>query len=122
MGTLEQFTKSIIDRVLAEDYPHLKLPAVVYATVTGAKELPDTYEVKELEITDEDSGRTFKAHYKAHWYEYSLKVLDRFGNTDDTFPELPGVRSKVQLEAGATVAIGLTFGDIAPTIIGEVIL
>ena len=122
MGTLEQFTKSVINRAIAEDYPHLKLPAVVYATVTGAKELSDTYEVKELEITDEDGGRTFKAHYTAHWHEYALKVLDRFGNTDDTFPELPGVRSKVQLEAGATVAIAFAFGGVEPTIIGEVVL
>lgn len=122
MGTLEQFTKSVIGRAVAEDYPHLKLPAVVYATVTGAKELPDTYEIKELEITNEDGGQTYKAHYTAHWHEYTLKVLDHFGNADDTFPELPGVRSKVQLEAGATVAIGLAFGDVEPTIIGEVVL
>lgn len=122
MGSLEQFTKIVINRVLAEDYPHLKLPAVVYATVTGAKEISDTYEVKDLEITDEDGGRTYKARYKAHWYEYTLKVLDRFGNADAEFPELPGVRSKVQLEAGATVAIGLAFGGVEPTIIGEVVL
>lgn len=122
MGSLEQFTKSVINRAIAEDYPHLKLPAVVYATVTGAKELSDTYEVKELEITDEDGGRTFKARYAAHWHEYTLKVLDRFGNADDTFPELPGVRSKVQLEAGATVAIAFAFGGVEPTIIGEVVL
>lgn len=122
MGSLEQFTKSVINRAIAEDYPHLKLPAVVYATVTGVKELSDTYKVKELEITDEDGGRTFKAHYAAHWHEYTLKVLDRFGNTDDTFPELPGVRSKVQLEAGATVAIAFAFGGVEPTIIGEVVL
>lgn len=122
MGSLEQFTKSVINRAIAEDYPHLKLPAVVYATVTGAKELSDTYEVKELEITDEDGGRTFKAHYTAHWHEYTLKVLDRFGNADDTFPGLPGVRSKVQLEAGATVAIAFAFGGVEPTIIGEVVL
>jgi hypothetical protein len=55
----------------------------------------------------------------AHWHEYTLKVLDRFGNTDDTFPELPGVRSKVQLEAGATVAIAFAFGGVEPTIIGR---
>ena len=109
MGSLEQFTKSVIDRVIVEDYPHLK-------------ELPKTYEVKKLEITDEDGERTFGAHYTAHWYEYTLKVLDRFGNADDTFPELPGVCSKVQLETGAIVAVGLAFGDIAPIIIGEVVL
>jgi hypothetical protein len=121
MGTLEQFTKSVIARAITEDYPYLKLPAVIYATVTGATELPDTYEVKGLEITNEDGGQTFKAQYTAHWREYTLKVLDRFGNADDTFPELPGVRSRVQLEAGATVAVALAFGD-EPVILGEVVL
>jgi hypothetical protein len=122
MGQLEQFTKSIIERVFTESYPYLKLPAIIYATVIRATELSETYEVKKLEITDEDNNRTFKAHVTAHWYEYTLKVLDRFGNADDTFPELPGVRSKIPLEAGIIVAIGLAFGSIEPTIIGEVIL
>lgn len=122
MGSLEQVIKNVIKRVLVEDYPHLKLPAVVYATVIGTQELAETYEVEELLITDEDNDRTFRAHYTAHWYEYTLRMIDRFGNTDDTFPELPGIRSKIQLEAGATVAIGLAHGDVEPVIIGEVIL
>ncbi len=122
MGSLEQFVKSAITRIFAVDYPHLKLPAVVYATVIRAQELAETYEVKELRITDEDYDRTFNAHFRAHWYEYTLRVIDRFGNIDDTFPALPGIRSKIQLEAGATVAIGLAHGDVEPVIIGEVII
>lgn len=97
MGSLEQFVKKLVKQIIADDYPHLKLPAVVYATVTGAKEL-------------------------AGWYEYTIRVIDRFGNTDDTFPELPGIRSKIQIQTGATVAIGLAHGDVEPVIIGEVIL
>lgn len=97
MGSLEQFVKKAITRIIADDYSHLKLPAVVYATVTGTKELTD-------------------------WYEYTLRVIDRFGDTDDTFPELPGIRSKIQLEAGATVAIALAYGGIEPVIIAEVVL
>lgn len=122
MGNLEQFTESVIGRVIGEKYPHIGLPSIVYATVTGAKELDDTYVVTGLEITDEDNERTFKAQIKAHWYEYSLKVIDRLGNADSTFPELPGVRSKLSLEQGAIVAVGLAFGDITLTIIGEVTL
>lgn len=98
MGSLEQFVKSAITRIFAVDYPHLKLPAVVYATVTETKELSN------------------------NWYEYTLRVIDRFGNTDDTFPELPGIRSKIQLDFGAIAAIGLAYGDVEPVIIGEVIL
>jgi len=122
MGSMEQFVKSVITRIFADEYPHLKLPSVVYATVSGVKELPATYEVKALMITDEDNSRTFNARYTAHWYEYTLRVIDRFGNADSTFPELPGIRSKIQLEAGAVVAIGLAHGDVEPVIIGEVVL
>ena len=122
MGQLTQFTQSVVEKLLAEGYPHLRFPAVVYATVTGARKLPETYEVKELEITDEDSGRTFKAHFEAHWYEYTLKVLDRFGGQDDAVPVLPGIRSKLPLESGATVAVGLPYGDLNAAIIGEVVL
>jgi hypothetical protein len=119
---MEQFVKSVITRIFSDEYPHLKLPAVLYATVSGVKELPATYEVKALMITDEDNNRTFNARYTAHWYEYTLRVIDRFGNADRTFPELPGIRSKVQLETGAVVAIGLAHGDVEPVIIGEVVL
>ena len=47
---LEEMVKSIINKTLETDFPHLVLPAVVYATVTAAKKLPETYEVNELVI------------------------------------------------------------------------
>lgn len=122
MGSLEGFTKCVIKRVIEEDYPHLSLPAILYAQITKATKLPETYTVDDIEITDETAGRTFTAHYIAHWYEYTLKMLDNSGNADDTFPILPGVKSKLKLNTGAVVAIGLAFGDINPVIIGEVIL
>ena len=119
---LETMMTGVIEKTFSQDYPHLKLPAVVLATVSGAKKLSDTYEMEELEITNEDSGQTFRAHYKAFYYEYRLNVLDRFGNKDDSFPSLPGVRSRLQLEPGTIVAVALVFGDITPAIIGEVSL
>ncbi len=117
---LEEMMAGVMGKTISQEYPHLKLPAVVLATVSGAKKLSDTYEVKELEVTDEDSGRTFKAHYKAFYYEYRLNVLDRFGERDDTFPTLPGVRSRLQLEPGTVVAVALVYGNLSPAIIGEV--
>lgn len=119
---LEQMVKSVIDKTIAEGYPHLKLPAVIFATVTASKELDETFEIVGLTIYNDDTGGSYKGHVVSHWYEYTLKVLDRFGNLDEDFPELPGVRSKVQLKTGATVAVGLSFGDVDPAIIGEVVL
>jgi len=120
MGNLEEFTKCVIGRVITADYPHLKLPAVQYARISKAAQLSETYTVDSLEITDVTAGRPLTASYAAHWYEYTLEIIDRFGNADDTYPLIPGVKSKLKLDKGAVVAVGLAFGDIAPAIIGEV--
>ena len=49
-----------------------------------------------------------------------LTVLDRFGSPDRAFPALPQIKSKKQFQQGATVAIALPYGELAPAIIGEV--
>lgn len=122
MGALEQFVKTAVAKLIPQDYPHLKEPAVMYATITGVRKLEETYELNDLVIYNDESGGSYKGHIVAHWYEYTLRVVDRFGNLDAKFPELPSVRSKKQFRKGATVSIGLAYGDLSPTIIEEVIL
>lgn len=117
---LEEFTKAAVDKIIAEGYPHLKLPAVVYATIAQAKQLGETFQTEELVIYNDEGGGSYRGHIVAHWYEYTLNVLDRFGNQDESFPTIPGVRSKNQFKPGAVVAVALAYGDIAPAIIGEV--
>ena len=87
-------------KTLAQDFPHLKLPAVVFASIKSATKL-DTYEIEELIIHNDDTGSSFNGHITANWYEYTLTVLDRFGNPDDDFPTIPGIKSKSQFKAGA---------------------
>ena len=48
--------------------------------------------------------------------------MDQFGNPDEGFPLIPGVRSRLQLKAGALAAISLPNGALDPAIIGEVTL
>lgn len=43
MGALEQFVKTAVAKLIPQDYPHLKEPAVMYATITGARKLEETY-------------------------------------------------------------------------------
>lgn len=102
-------------------YPHLKLPAVVFASIKSATKL-DAYEIEELVIHNDDTGSSFNGHITANWYEYTLTVLDRFGNPDNDFPTIPGIKSKSQFKAGAVVAVALPYGDLTPSIIGEVSL
>ena len=119
---LEQMVKSVITKTLTADYPHLTLPAVSYAIVSSAKKLAETYELEELVIYNDESGGSYRGHIVASWYEYGLTIIDRFGNVDEDFPPLPGIRSKKQFQSGAAVAVAFAYGDISPAIIGEVVL
>lgn len=119
---LEQMIAAVLKKSVAEDYPHLKLPAVVYARVTSATKLPKTYEYKDVTVEHDATCGVFHGKIILPWYRYNLTVIDRFGNDDRGFPPLPGIESKKQFEAGAIVAISLPYGDLTPAIIGEVVL
>lgn len=118
---LEEMVKAIIKKSIAADYPHLRLPAVVFASISSATKL-DTFEIEEFVIHNDETGSSFKGHITANWYEYTLTVLDRFGNLDEQYPTIPGIKSKKQFKPGALVAISLPYSDLTPAIIGEVSL
>lgn len=119
---LEQFVKKVVVDVLQQSYTHLVMPSVLLARVSSVKELPDTYEIQKLDIYSDENNSSYRGHIVGRWREYTLAVVDRFGNEDSGFPPLPGVCSKIQLQAGALAAIALPFGDLTPVIIGEVVL
>ena len=116
---LEEMVKAIIKKSISADYPHLKLPAVVFASVKSVTKL-GPFEIEELVIHNDDTGNSFNGHITTNWYEYTLTVLDRFGNPDSDFPTIPGIKSKMQFKAGTVVAVALPYGDLTPAIIGEV--
>ena len=116
---LEQMMRAVARKIIAQEYPHAKSPAVVYATVSKATQLGETFDLEDLVIHNDETGSSFKGHITAHWNEYTLTVVDRWGNEDESFPPLPGVRSKGQYKAGAFVAVAMAYGD-SPAIIGEV--
>ena len=118
---LKEMVRTIVKQVIASSYPHVKLPAVVYAKIVSVQPC-GTYDLEELSITDESVGRTFPAHLTCSCYEYHLAIIDRSGNMDSDFPALPGIRSKKPLRAGAVVAVAFAYGDIDPVILGEVSL
>lgn len=121
-NNLEGFASNMIRKTIATQYPHLVLPAVLLASVVSAKKLDDTFDLQELVICNDESGGSYRGHITANWYEYALKVVDQFGNPDEGFPLIPGVRSRLQLKAGALAAISLPNGALDPAIIGEVTL
>lgn len=116
---MESFVKSVTRKLLEQEYPHLAHPAVIFATITQATQLGQTFKTKELTISNDSETSRYKGYILAPWYEYELKVVDRFGNQDDNFPIIPGVRSKGQFEVGSFVAVAMAYGDV-PVILGEV--
>lgn len=116
---LEQFVKAVLDKLMAEKYPYLTLPTVIYATVKSARQLKETFDLDGLTFVNEDGGGSYRGHITAHWNVYDLAVVDRFGMDASAFPLLTGVRSRAQFRAGAVVALALAYGD-APVILGEV--
>ena len=97
---LEQMMRAVARKIIAQEYPHAKNPAVVYATVSKATQLGETFDLEDLVIHNDETGSSFKGHITAHWNEYTLTVVDRWGDEDESFPPLPGVRSKGQYKAG----------------------
>lgn len=93
---IKEVMKTGVNKTLQENFPHLLQPAVVCAKVT-------------------------KAHNANNYYVYNLKILDKSGEVDSSFPEIPGVRSKVQADAGATVAVALLYGELNLFVIGVVV-
>lgn len=89
---LEEMVASVMKKTLAQDFPHLKLPAAVFATIDSAAK-SDAFDIEELIVHNEVTGEVFKAHITSYWYEYKLTVIDRFGNPDANYPALPGIKS-----------------------------
>ncbi|WP_295762305.1 carbamoyl-phosphate synthase subunit L [uncultured Oscillibacter sp.] len=120
MQELQRMMKDVVKRTVAEEYPHAKLPAVVYASVSKVERL-NAYEITELVIhNDERHDSYYRGHIVAYWYGYELTVLDRFGDPDADYPPIPQIRSKKQFRQGAVVAVALPYGELTPSIIGEV--
>ncbi|EPR07757.1 hypothetical protein [Ruminiclostridium papyrosolvens] len=92
---LEEMIKSVIDKQIADTYPHLQLPSLLRAKIT-------------------------KVTPSGEWFEYSLKIIGKTGEFDERYPEIPGVLSKLQVDSGKYVAIGLLYGELNPYIFGEV--
>lgn len=116
---MKTFVYEVLKEILASEYPHLESPAVVFAAVTKAQKLDQAFTASGLTIVNDSGIGSYQGHITAPWYQYDLTVVDRFGNQDDGFPPIPGVRSRGQFEAGSFVAIAFAYGDI-PVILGEV--
>ena len=56
MSALESMIKKVVDKSIAQDYPFAKNPAVLYATVTKATQLGETFSYDDLVIHNDERG------------------------------------------------------------------
>lgn len=116
----EKMVEKILEKLLKTVYPHLQMPAILYARILKAEQ--GTAWEGELELVDPEIEESFPGRYRGHWYTYTIEILDRFGEADAKFGKIPGIRCKQQYVPGSVVAVALPNGELEPAIIGEVSL
>lgn len=91
---LETFVRKEIENEIKTNYPHIQHPAGMYAKIVQVK-------------TDNEK------------YVYTLKILDKTLNVDNDFPEIPNVRSSIQVQKDDIVVVLLLYGGSDVFILGR---
>ena len=112
---VEQMVRAVVQRLLAERYPHLDTPPVLLAEISSATKGP---EYRQKVVVD-DAGQQKEVELVGYEYVYTLHVLSDAGR-DQKYPALPKIKSKVEYAVGSKVVIGLLGGQLQACIIGEV--
>ena len=87
---LKGFVTQTIKNEIKENYPHLQYPSCVRARVT-------------VSATD----------------TCTLKIIDKNGEIDQRFPEIPFVKTELELNTGDVVVVVMLYGECIPYIIGR---
>lgn len=88
------FVKQELDKEISENYPHLRHPTCVYASVSN--------------VTVENDMNVC-----------TLKILDKNMNADNDYPEIPSVKTSVNLSVGDIAVVILLYGECYPWILGR---
>ena len=91
---LEVFVKKTMEKEIKENYPHIQNPPGMYAKVVRVTETAGTYTCV-------------------------LKILDKTMNTNEDFPEIPGVKTDIAFEKGDIAVVLLLYGGSGVFILGR---
>lgn len=91
---LRMFVNQALDQQLHEKYPHMQNPAGVYARIVRAQQVNETY-------------------------MYTIRILDEALNADENFPEVPCVRSDIEMKPGDVAVVLLLYGGRDVYVIGR---
>lgn len=91
---LESFVQKVTDKWIKKRYPHIQQPSAVYAKVSQVRKREDCYIC-------------------------TLKILDKNMNADKDFPEIPGVKTEIELTKNETVVVILLYAGTRAFIVGR---
>ena len=91
---LKGFVTKALDEQIVKNYPHMAYPASVLAKVVSVREEQEKYVC-------------------------ILKILDKNGQLDNRFPEVPFVETNIELATGDIAVVLLLYGECRPYIIGR---
>lgn len=87
---LKEFIELEVKRLIIEKYAYLRRPSAVYAQVT---------QIQKGSV--------------------NLRILDKNKAVDETYPEIPLVKTSLALSKGDVVAVLLMYGECIPYIVGR---
>ena len=91
---LESFVQKVMDKRIKNKYPHIQHPSAVYAKVSQVKKKNDIYIC-------------------------TLRILDKNMNTDNDFPEIPQVKTEIEVKKDDTVVVVLLYAGTRAFIVGR---
>lgn len=91
---LQWFVKREMEKQIQEKYPHVQHPSGMYANVVQVKE---------------NNGK----------FVCTLKVLDKTMNIDKNFPEIPNVKTDIELKQGDVAVILLLYDGSSVFVLGR---
>lgn len=91
---LKLFVEQELENLIKTKYTHIRYPFAVYAEVT--------------QVAQEGEA-----------YVCSVKILNKNKQYDKKFPEIPKVRTKLEVKKGDIVVTVLLYGECDPYIIGR---
>lgn len=91
---MKQFVGQELEQQIKGNYPHMQYPPLMYAKVVHVQgDMP--------------------------FREVTLKILDKNKQPDSRFPEVPMVRTEMNIAKGDVVVIALLYGELDPYILGR---
>lgn len=91
---LQTFVQKEMEKQIQEKYPHIRHPSGMYAKVTQVRQ----------------SGEQFIC---------TLKILDKAMNIDNDFPEVPNIKTGVELRKDDVAVILLLYGGSSVFVLGR---